>query len=790
MSDGVEHGLKDFLARPRMLAAFDWATTSPQGANLYSVPLPDGVLTDRIFASKVAGFAYMRSTVVVRMMINTQRFQAGRLLLTWMPLAGQNMTKYHDTKFLQYYTQRPRVEFDVSTDTEVVFKIPYVHYALGFGLSDGRFSAGILDAIVYSPLTSGTVKANMYYSFEDVELFHANEPGPFIAQSSLRDKGMSSKRSRMDPGDIEQSAMGVQPVSSMLTSIATTAQLGTEIPLISSVAGPVSWAASLAARAAHAFGYAKPLALAPRIRTYEQSDTHRINCDGAHMAVNLGLFEDNKVSHLPGFAGSDLDEMSMQYICGTYSFYAAYPWTTSDAERTALISNFACRAALDNPSPRTLTVAGSTETVLDLAPFSYLSRLFNAYRGSLKFKFKVVKTEFHSGRLRFEYRLNGALTGSNNISAYSSNVHSTIFDLRESTEFEVVVPFAAPLPYLKVSDTYARFNLAVETPLQAIGDVSASVSIIMEIAAHDDFELAMPTQVPFVPTTTAFTQIGAQSSLPRAKDPAIETNTDAQPIGGATVVGDRDANAELCIGEKILSLRQLVKRMTRCMKLVQKQTTLLPGTWSTINPFRFSPFSMVLPSSLKPTNYTDPNASTIWWQPDYITYLGCMYAMCRGSMRLAYREDGPLAVTFEGTVVPSWKQLTTREVGYNQETLVTLRYNGSPFGSPGNYVSDGGTTFDTHYEDLHVPVYSMSHSFASPVGPWLVGDQTTPVNNPGPTTVNIPPLTVEMSGGISEPGVKAYSAYRWVYRGAGEDFSLGYFTGTYPLAPANSRTVA
>lgn len=789
LSDGIEHDIRDFLARPRMLSSFTWDTTNPQGSYPFVANLPSGALTSRVFASKLAGFAFFRATMVVRVMINTQRFQAGRLLLSWMPFTKQNPCKPTDTRYLTYFTQRPRVEFDVSTDTEVIMKIPYIHYSLAFDLGGGAFDAGSLSFVIYSVLTSGSCQVNAYYSFEDVELCHANEPGNFIAQSSLSGNIKSSKRSRrprVDPGDLEAEAAGVRPISSMLSSLATTAAIGAQIPLISSVAGPVSWAAGLAAKAAHAFGYAKPLNLAPRMRTYEQSDTHRVNCDGAHMAVNLGLFEDNKVSHLPGFAGTDLDEMAISYVIGTYAYYRTLTWNTTQAEDTAIMANQACQARMLTLANRTTTVAGVTQAIYDFIPVAYVSTMFKLYRGSIKFKFKVVKTEFHSGRLRFSYRLYGEGAKSGDLADYkSANVHATIFDLRDSTEFEVVVPYAAALPYLECDGTYAYCNLTVETPLQAVGEVSSSVEILVEAAAHNDFEFAIPRTCNFTPFTISNQNGWVQSSLSSATEVLQNTGEEAPTAGNSSVIDDRHISAELCIGEKILSFRQLAKRMTRCMKLIQNLTQLPDGKTYVYPDFGFSPFSVVLPNDL-PAAAPGTVTSTMW-QPDYYTMIGCMYSMYRGSVRIAVRENGPLSQT-TGTnqFVPSWGQVSATTQNYRQDSLLYLDYNTAPsFGVSFPVEMVNGCVYDTHYQDIQCPMYSKSHAAIVPIGPW--GLNTATPSNPGPTTVNTPTYNVRISGGLPQTSGTASNVYRWIYRGIGEDFSFGYFTGTYPLVDINAN---
>lgn len=782
ISDGKDHSLMDFLARPQFLATVTWTTAAAAGSFLTGYDLPSFPLTLRVFAAKVVGHQFFRGTTVIRIMINAQRFQAGRLLMTWMPLVKQNETKYNDTKFLTYFTQRPRAEFDLSTDTEVVMKIPYVHPALAFDLGSGFNDAGRLDFVVYGALSSGSVQVNVYVSFEDVELGYANEPGTFIAQSG-RVPVVRRSRPKIDPSDAEAKDMKVSPVSSMLSSLATTARFGTQIPLISSVAGPVAWAASLAANAAHAFGYSKPLMLAPRMKTYSQTDTHRMNCDGAHMAVNMGLFEDNRVRHAPGFAGTDVDEMAISNIVGTYAYCFTINWPSTSVEGVPLLSAYPLSPNTVGPATRTAIVGGTSSTVYDLIPLSYLASLFYLYRGSIKIKFKVVKTEFHSGRLRFNYALNSVQGAGNNPPYSSANVHSTIIDLRDSTEFEFTIPYGSSTPYLPYYSPYAAINLYVETPLLAPPTVANNVDILVEIAGADDFEFASPLPFSLTPWTTALGPVEAQSGHVSDAGGLTEQLSEPVPVGGASTIQDSGDSSEHCIGEKILSLRQLLKRHTRFMALARIWGQVTTGTnWYQLPDVTLHPASIVLPNPIQ----AGPTVTSAMCHPDYFTFFGVLFAQHRGSIRLSHElPSTPRNTMGTNTAYPatssSWPDVKSSPL---KLSLVRRSATDNIFPtitSVNSFLPDRSGTCNTSCEDIQVPYYSQTVSSINLIGPWVTfGAPVVPTKGPKfclPSCTNVLVTSNLWATGTS-PTVPAYS---YLKRAIGEDFSFGYFTGTYPL---------
>ena len=81
----------------------------------------------------------------------------------------------------------------------------------------------------------------------------------------------------------------------------------------------------------------------------------------------------------------------MDYVLGTPAWVGTYKWNDTD-----LVGNNIYSVML-NPSIFTTDdpVGGGKFTT----PLSYFSTMFKQWRGGFKFKFKFVKTEFHSGRI-------------------------------------------------------------------------------------------------------------------------------------------------------------------------------------------------------------------------------------------------------------------------------------------------------------------------------------------------------------------------------------------------------
>lgn len=84
-----------------------------------------------------------------------------------------------------------------------------------------------------------------------------------------------------------------------------------------------------------------------------------------------------------------------------------------------------------------------------------MCRLFSYWRGSIVFTFKIVKTNYHSGRLLFCAIPNDSSTSVDVTISTSAYLNREIMDIREGAVYKVVVPYASLRPWLRCS-TYSN----------------------------------------------------------------------------------------------------------------------------------------------------------------------------------------------------------------------------------------------------------------------------------------------------------------------------------------------
>ncbi len=556
------HDIRDFLGRPSVIKFGTLTTSAVRGDVVTSLDLPTDLLALPMYREKTRGFLNFRATVNLRFQANAQRFQQGRLFISYFPQDTIAVKKAEIVNpSLTLSTQLPRVDFDFATDSDVALSIPYVSPTLGYNQSDLSGPMGRYRVRVYSPLLSPSGPASVDWSlwcwFTDVELDFPT----FTPQSGLR------QARKPAPSEME-----TRPVSTIFKKVAKAATIFTDVPLISSVAGTVAWASNILAKTASSFGFSNP-DTANTVSLQRMNLAHDIaNVNAIGGAVSLGLLSDNRVQELPGFAGTDIDEMSFAYLSKISCYMANFSWTTGMPHGYPAYRKRLSVGLMGN-------VSASAPDYFYPTPMAYIANLFQYWRTGFTFTFKFVKTEFHSGRLMVVYTPSPL---ANLTFEESRFCYREVLDIRESNEFTITIPYTSTLPYQTMGKTslsdggdIGYLHVFVLNPLTAPNTVSTTIDVITEVSADDTFEVAVPRNVNlppvfYTPGTGAPTLVADKEEMifePQGLgENAQEENKTATLMTPApSIAGIRNNDGGLaaavnCVGEKITSFRSLAKR--------------------------------------------------------------------------------------------------------------------------------------------------------------------------------------------------------------------------------------
>jgi hypothetical protein len=716
-----EQNIHDFLMKPYRFSSGSLASTDVS-STFTAINLPTALTSVEPYASKLKGFMGMRADITVRLQVNANKFQQGRYILAFCPLVGSGTSNIEVATNMRFanlttITQLPHVEIDLSLETEAILKIPYVSFMSHLPINPTTPTLngllGQLKLFPYSSLVSvagsTTASYDIYMNFDNIHL-----AAPVVPQSGKFKPNLVTG---------EQRSKGVGPIESAATKISRVSNMiGDEVPSLTFLAAPVTWASNLIGGIASVFGWSKPINLGHTQRVITSNAAYMANSDAIDNSYSISVFAQNQVEVLPGFAGNDVDEMSIDFIKSIPAYYKTFTFDTTKVSGDILLD------LPLNPSTFETTFVSGTKTVRCQTPLTALTNFFNYYRGGVRLTFKIVKTEFHSGRIALTFNPLAPYQASASISvANAPYVHREIIDIRDGNSFDFVVPYVALTPYRSVNDAFANLTMTVINPLIAPATVSSSITFLLEIAGAPDVEFAVPTNKTW-PNPCAVYNPQMSSFIPKADKNSIASSV----MGRSQLKHDQFMSARACVGEKVVSILSLLKRN-------YKFASTYTGN------FYLDPFTIFMGE----TTAAAPNAPNVI---DMYSYFSACYALSRGSVRIKVSPN-------QQFIVPPSATLTMQNSGT------------FPVVSLGAFLVDPLVPILGSRDlalEIQIPQYNNAHSrsVCDIMGStaYFTNDHNTLGSSPG--VLNVITNVADISS---------------VYRSVGDDFQLGYFVGIPPI---------
>lgn len=529
--------VKKYLSRPQVLKTGDYTIDSKE--TLFSQRVDLGFWTGHTHFPKVLGSYGIRATTCFKLVIAATPYHAGILRLSFSPLSD---ITYWD---LPQISQMPGLELNLSDSTSLEFRVPFIHednFAQVNDLQSGFLGYLFLSRMLPLLVAPGTdsVPYTIYWWLEDIELVGAL-PAPIArdyleAQKKILDslsvvdqsgKSVFSKEEEVKPARFSAIASS----GARLTRFA-----GKMMPTLASVTGPLDWFLRQTAKVAASYGYAKPLQTGAVSRMLPTINNYQFNVDGFDTSYNLGATVDTRLA-LTQFAGTDIDEMTFAYLTSIYSRFDSFNMLKTSA-RDATLWSTALQPMLfydnDNGSAR------RAPTTL-----CFLSQFFRLWRGGFKFRFKVAKTQFHTGRLIVGYIPHNESAGTLPSTSYAMDYKSVVWDLRQDSFLEFECPFISPTAYIDRGEHSGHIFVKVLDPLRAPDAVSSVVGFTVEVCGGDDLEYAIP-----VGSYSSFV-LGPYEPGVKIVDQAGDMSVFSQP---------KLPYCQQTIGNRLLSLKQLLSR--------------------------------------------------------------------------------------------------------------------------------------------------------------------------------------------------------------------------------------
>lgn len=662
-SDEIQHNvdLANYLSRPVMIYDSIWNESDTVGTGTTITPWQLYMNTTSI-KNKLQNYLYFRGKLHLKIVINASPFYYGALLMNYIPMNGLNAPSIVgdtiNSDFLPK-SQMPHIWVypQANQGGEIVCPFFYFRPWLNIGASTDVTNMGALTWTVINQLQSanGATGTGVYFSIyawlEDVE---------FLGTTSLA---------------VLQSEWATGPISKPASALSKALSSLKNIPVIGSYATATSMVSEGVGRIASNLGYSNPPVIENTCAYKPQPFPQLAATEISTPIERLAIDPKNEISIDPAIFGmSDQDELDLNYICGRESYLTSFNWVTSSAVNAILFRSVV--------TPGLTSSDYVTPVAYNFTPMSYIQQMFGYWRGDIIFRFKIVCTQYHKGRLLIMFDPTTTSLNPITTTTDSSTVFTQVLDIGQTTDVEFRVPYMQAFPWLRNGGTgtisnrwsntggnisnlnFDEYNgsLAVRVlnPLTA-PIATSTIQIQVFVKGADNLEFNNIRDMPLFTPYTIQTQ-----------DEVDYENAEQYSI--AQKSSPMKPNRYLiAMGEKITSARQLLRRdnfydvigipaassTTANIQRVQTSHGRFPRLYGYDTHGWNTAAGTVVPGSNFPFNFTS------WGM---FSHLSLLYIGARGSVNWTYQIDNGTNVIPDIRVFRNWGQTHTVAASLTQTT--------------------------------------------------------------------------------------------------------------------------
>lgn len=683
----LDANLDEFLGRRVVIHRATWAVGSALNFTINPWFL---FLNNPALKRKLDNFLLVKGDLQLTIMINGTPFHAGMGIMSYLYLNNEQNPDVNS--YLTTRSQRPNVLVNASTSKGGCLCVPLIipnnYIRLNtpdkFTSQLGRLSFDSFGNLAQINAGTDEVTITIFAQMMNYEL---SAPTSTLV-------ALASYSSYVFEPQAQDEYEGDGPVSGPASAVAAAAGYLTEVPVI----GPFALATQIGANAvggiASLFGFSKPTIIdnVGIMRNTPFANLSVTDMPDTTQKLTVTSKQETTIdSRTVGMDGED--EMMLSFMTKKESFLRSFQYSTLQAQSDyiyAIAVNPAAEFVVSN------SVSAGTQIQYTPTALSFASRPFEAWCGTLKYRFIIVASQFHRGRLGFIYDPVGPPSSD----PYNTNFNM-IVDLAETRDFTMEVKWQSDRPYCFVrpegvvtaystSVTADTFTPNRETSngalyVQVLNELTVPdgvtpVEILVYVSAGDDFELANPNGAIYNIQHSAFPaadiseyifepQAAATEIIPDVENaPQEEQETQTLTVGVSPEIMHKPL---VYYGEQVKSFRQLCKRYSYYVTLSGKANVGTPARWFSfpMTAFPVLPGYSLIGMHVTSTPSSDYNYTTC----NYMTYLRRAYACWRGSIRYKIR---PTCGNVKGIGVTRLSVESERSKAISQQTPATYPSNG------------------------------------------------------------------------------------------------------------------
>lgn len=524
--------LGQFLSRPVQVYNLAWSSANTSIAQGTFSPWAN-YFSDPTIRRKLENYARLRCTLKVKFLLNSSPFNYGSIRACYSPMNdGREVFLVGQESQQQVgFSQLPGTFLEPTAMTSVEMTLPYFNPTTWLNITRlaDFTNMGNITFVQYAQLRSANGAATadariiVYAWAENVEV------AGLTTKATLQAK--------------EEKVQG--PISGVATAAANIASKLTDVPVIGPFARSAEVGAKLVAGVASIFGYSNPPVVTDVPAMIPRSFHGFANTDLSVPSEKLSLDRHNEVTIDNGVTGGPvMDELSILNFCKKESFVLGTQWNSSTAVDGSLWA-----AAVTPAYRQTVSLTGTQ--AIHRTPAAHLTNMFERWRGSIVYRFRFIKTKYHTGRVIISWDPQG-LPGAD----AETNCFSRVVDIQMEDEVIVTIPYKASTAWLRVLSATPQnganpvitmqeifyngvISIKVQNGLTGPAATSA-IDILAFVSVGDDFEVSVPKELT---TQETFYQIQSEEMI----------------VGGAGSGSDLNT-AAVTVGESVGSLRQILHR--------------------------------------------------------------------------------------------------------------------------------------------------------------------------------------------------------------------------------------
>jgi hypothetical protein len=577
LQDSNDATLQNFFSRPIKIHEEEWGT----GTVLSFAINPWSLFwNNKRVINRISNFNLLKADLKIKVIINGNGFHYGRAVCAYLPLAQfdqvSNFTPFLTADFINL-TQLPHIYLDPTTSNGGEMKLPMFYHNNSLNVPRAQWSEmgdlyfRSMNNLKHANGATDQVTISVFAWAENVDMsvLTSTEPGTLVPQSGR-------ESSEIDTANKE----GV--VSGPATKLAKWASYLTKVPYIGPFATATQIGADATSKIAMMFGFCRP----PVTRNPEPyrptpfSSLALTNVpDTAH---KLTVDHKQELTIDPRIAGiGGVDSLNIREIAKRESFLTQFPWAIGTPPETLLWNSRVTPVIWNQTGTGRLSAFHFPPCAFAAMPFKY-------WTGTMRFRFQIVASSFHKGRIKVVY---DPLYFQEN--EYNTN-YTKIIDIAEEQDFTVefgvgqernlmthhlpgtnsvsevfdTTAFPFPDPSSHGNGTISLYVVNELTTPNS--DTNNNIEVNVFVSMGDDFEVFAPTEYinQFTPTPTSdiyFEEaLEAQSGMEIVPDSQDTEEPSAPQQENATQVGMGSSQLpeinHVFTGESITSFRTMLKR--------------------------------------------------------------------------------------------------------------------------------------------------------------------------------------------------------------------------------------